>query len=85
MKKGRKTRIGRVVSNKMKKTIVVTVERRVKHPVLRKYFTKRLKYKVHDENNSCQVGDRVLIAETRPISREKTWALVQILVKAGEA
>lgn len=84
MKKGRKTRTGQVVSNKMQKTIVVMVTRRVKHPVLGKYFTKRLKYKVHDEKNESQIGDKVLITETKPISREKTWALVQILVKAGE-
>ena len=69
---------GRVVSNKMDKTIVVMVERRVKHPVYSKYITKSTKIKAHDETNQCNMGDTVTISETRPLSKTKTWALVSI-------
>lgn len=77
-----KTRIGVVVSNKMDKTAVVTVDRRVQHPKYKKFLTRRERYKVHDEGNQCQVGDRVLIAECRPLSRDKRWRLSQVLNKA---
>lgn len=69
---------GRVVSNKMDKTITVLVERRVKHPVYGKYLTRSTKLHAHDEDNRCQIGDVVTIRETRPISKSKTWALVAI-------
>lgn len=77
-----RTKSGRVVSNKMDKTITVLVERRVKHPVYGKYMTKSSRLKAHDENNSCNEGDLVTIKETRPLSKSKTWALVQIEEKA---
>lgn len=69
---------GKVVSDKMDKTIVVLVERRVKHPVYGKYITKSSKIKAHDESNECKMGDMVTISETRPLSKTKTWTLVQI-------
>jgi len=78
----RKTRIGRVVSDKMDKTIVVAVENRVKHPVIGKIVKRTYKLKAHDEENSCGVGDRVRVMETRPLSKEKRWRLVTILEKA---
>ncbi|MBI2369938.1 MAG: 30S ribosomal protein S17 [Deltaproteobacteria bacterium] len=78
-----KTRIGTVVSNKMQKTVVVTVERMVQHPRFKKFVRKRVKYKAHDEQNACQVGDRVLIVETRPLSKEKRWRVREILQRAG--
>ncbi len=77
-----KTRIGVVVSNKMDKTAVVTVDRRVQHPKYKKFLTRRERYKVHDERNQCGIGDRVLIAECRPLSRDKRWRLSQVLDKA---
>ncbi len=77
----RKSRVGVVVSNKMDKTIVVAVERRVKDPVYKKYVKQTRKFMAHDEKNECDVGDRVRIMETRPLSRNKTWRLVQILEK----
>jgi small subunit ribosomal protein S17 len=73
-----RTKSGRVVSDKMNKTITVLVERRVKHPVYGKYLTRSTKIKAHDEDNSCGEGDLVTIKETRPISKCKTWALVRI-------
>jgi small subunit ribosomal protein S17 len=73
---------GVVVSNKMDKTIVVRAERLVKHPVFHKYVRKHVKYKAHDEKNQSQVGDTVLIIESRPLSREKRWRMLQILEKA---
>jgi len=80
---GKKTTIeGIVVSNKMDKTIVVRVERLVKHPIFHKYVKRFVKYKAHDEGNGCQIGDRVLIAESRPLSKEKRWRMVQIVEKA---
>lgn len=73
---------GVVVSNKMDKTIVVRVERLVKHTAFHKYIKRYVKYKAHDEHNRCQVGDKVLIMESRPLSREKRWRMVEILEKA---
>lgn len=78
-----KTKIeGIVISSKMNKTIVVRVERLVKHPVFHKYIKRHVKYKAHDEANVCQIGDRVTIAESRPLSKEKRWRMVQIVEKA---
>ena len=73
---------GVVVSSKMDKTIVVRAERLVKHTVFHKYIKRYVKYKAHDEQNSCKVGDKVLIIESRPLSREKRWRMVEILGKA---
>jgi len=78
----RKTRVGTVVSDKMDKTIVVQVERRIRHPLYGRIITRRRKFKVHDENNAASVGDRVRIMETRPLSKEKRWRLVEIVEKA---
>lgn len=73
---------GRVVSDKMDKSIVVAIERRVKHPVYGKYITRTTKLHAHDEDNSCKAGDTVIIRETRPVSKTKTWALVEIVERA---
>lgn len=73
---------GVVVSNEMDKTIVVRSERLVKHPVFHKYIRRYVKYKAHDENNSCNIGDKVLIVESRPLSREKRWRMREILERA---
>jgi len=73
---------GVVVSSKMDKTVVVRVERLVKHSAFHKYIKRYVKYKAHDERNVCQVGDKVLIAESRPLSREKRWRMLEILEKA---
>ncbi|EEI91643.1 30S ribosomal protein S17 [Sphingobacterium spiritivorum ATCC 33300] len=81
-RKLRKTRIGLVVSNKMDKSIVVTVERKVKHPIYGKFVKKTTKFKAHDEENTCGIGDTVLIMETRPLSKTKNWRLVEILERA---
>jgi small subunit ribosomal protein S17 len=78
----RKTREGLVVSDKMDKTVVVAVEDRVKHPLYGKVIRRTTKYKAHDEQNSCGVGDRVLLMETRPLSASKRWRVVEILEKA---
>ena len=78
----RKTRIGRVVSDKMDKTIVVAVEDSYRHPLYKKIIRRTVKFKAHDENNECKVGDRVMIMETRPLSKDKRWRLVQIVEKA---
>ena len=75
----RKTQIGVVVSDKMEKTVVVKVARIVKHPVYNKYMRRTDKYKAHDENNSCKIGDRVIIVETRPLSKDKCWKVRQII------
>ncbi len=75
----RKTKVGVVTSDKMDKTIVVLVERITRYPIYKKYIRKRKKYKAHDEKNECLVGDRVLISETRPLSKEKRWKVLQIL------
>ncbi|WP_055482780.1 30S ribosomal protein S17 [Sphaerimonospora mesophila] len=78
----RKTREGLVVSDKMDKTVVVAVEDRVKHPLYGKVIRRTTKYKAHDEQNACGVGDRVLLMETRPMSATKRWRIVEILEKA---
>jgi len=78
----RKTRVGMVVSNKMEKTIVVVVERRVLHPVYKKYVKSRSRYMAHDSSNSARVGDHVLIVETRPVSKNKCWRLKEIIRRA---
>ncbi|MGB7604890.1 MAG: 30S ribosomal protein S17 [Lutisporaceae bacterium] len=78
----RKTRIGKVVSNKMDKTIVVTIETLVRHPLYKKSVKRTTKFKAHDENNECNIGDTVKIMETRPLSKEKRWRLVEIMEKA---
>ena len=78
----RKTRVGKVVSNKMDKTIVVAVEDHVKHPLYKKIVKRTYKLKAHDENNECNIGDRVKIMETRALSKNKRWRLVEILEKA---
>ena len=78
----RKTRIGMVVSDKMDKTIVVEVSRRVKHAMYGKFLKRRVRYQAHDENNECKVGDQVLIEETRPMSRHKRWRLKSTIKKA---
>ena len=78
----RKERIGNVVSNKMEKTITVSVERKIKHPMYGKFVSQSKKYAVHDEKNECNVGDTVKIMETRPLSKNKRWRLVEILEKA---
>ncbi len=78
----RKTRTGMVVSDKMDKTVVVEVKRLVAHPLYHKIIRRRAKIKAHDPLNACQVGDKVLIEETRPLSRDKNWRIKQILEKA---
>ena len=79
-----RTLTGRVISNKMDKSIVVKIERRVKHPVYGKYVSKTTKIKAHDEKNECNEGDKVTIAESRPISKTKSWTLVKIEERAVE-
>ena len=78
----RKTRTGRVTSDKMDKTIVVSVETSVRHPLYGKIVKKTYKLKAHDEENQCGIGDRVRVMETRPLSKEKRWRLVEVLEKA---
>ena len=78
----RKTRVGRVVSDKMQKTIVVAIEDNIKHPLYKKVIKKTVKFKSHDENNECRIGDKVEIMETRPLSKDKNWRLVRIIEKA---
>ena len=78
----RKTRVGKVVSNKMQKTIVVAIEDHVKHPLYGKIVKRTYKLKAHDENNECRIGDRVKVMETRPLSKDKRWRLVEIIEKA---
>ena len=78
----RKTRVGKVVSDKMDKTIVVAVEDRVPHPLYKKIKKRTYKLKAHDENNECGVGDRVRVMETRPLSKDKRWRLVEVIEKA---
>ena len=77
----RKVRIGKVISNKMDKTIVVAVENHVKHPLYGKIVKRTYKLKAHDENNECQIGDTVKVAETRPLSKDKRWRLVEVVEK----
>ena len=78
----RKTRTGKVVSNKMDKTIVVAVVDNVKHPLYGKIVKRTYKLKAHDENNECNIGDRLKVMETRPLSKDKRWRLVEIIEKA---
>ena len=78
----RKTRVGIVTSDKMDKTVVVTIKNRVRHPLYNKIVNDTVKYKAHDENNECGVGDKVLIMECRPYSKDKRWRVVEIIVKA---
>ncbi len=78
----RKTRVGKVVSNKMDKTIVVAIADNVKHPMYGKVIKRTVKFKAHDENNECNEGDTVMIMETRPLSKDKRWRLVEIIEKA---
>jgi small subunit ribosomal protein S17 len=78
----RKTEVGKVVSNKMDKTIVVAVEDSVKHPIYKKVIKRTVRLKAHDENNECSIGDRVRVMETRPLSKDKRWRLVKIMEKA---
>ena len=85
MEKKRKTRLGLVVSNKMDKTAVVTVETLRRHPLYKKTIKRAVRYKVHDENNECQLGDKVKIIECRPLSRHKRWRVMAILSKGEVA
>jgi len=78
----RKTRVGKVISDKMDKTIVVAIEDSVKHPLYKKVVKRTYKLKAHDENNECNIGDKVEVMETRPLSKDKRWRLVQIVEKA---
>ena len=78
----RKTRVGKVVSDKMDKTIVVAIEDNVKHPLYKEIIKNTVKFKAHDENNECHIGDRVLVMETRPLSKDKRWRVVEIIEKA---
>ena len=78
----RKTRVGRVVSDKMDKTVVVAIEDNVKHPLYKKIIKNTIRLKAHDESNACGNGDKVLIMETRPLSKEKRWRVVEIIEKA---
>lgn len=78
----RKTLVGKVVSDKMEKTIVVAIEDSVKHPLYNKVVKRTVKFKAHDENNEAGIGDRVKIMETRPLSKDKRWRLVEIIEKA---
>ena len=78
----RKTRVGKVVSDKMDKTIVVAIEDHIKHPLYGKIVKKTVKLKAHDEKNECGIGDKVKVMETRPLSKDKRWRLVEIIEKA---
>lgn len=78
----RKTRVGKVVSNKADKTIIVSIERQVAHPLYRKYFKQTTKVMAHDPNNECNIGDTVKVIEHRPLSARKRWALVEIIKRA---
>ena len=78
----RKTMVGKVVSYKMDKTVVVSIQDNVKHPLYKKIIKRTVKFKAHDEKNECGIGDRVMIMETRPISKDKNWRVVQIVEKA---
>ncbi len=78
----RKTRTGKVVSDKMDKTVVVAIEDNVKHPLYKKIIKNTIRFKAHDEENACKVGDRVLVMETRPLSKDKRWRVVEIIEKA---
>ncbi len=85
MEKKHKTRVGRVVSNKMDKTVVVTVETLRHHPLYKKTIRRAVKFKAHDEKNECRLGDTVKIIETRPLSKEKRWRVAEIITKGEVA
>ena len=78
----RKTRVGKVVSDKMDKTVVVAIQDNVRHPLYKKIVKRTKKFKAHDEQNACGIGDKVLIMETRPLSKDKRWRVVEIVEKA---
>ena len=78
----RKVRVGKVVSDKMDKTVVVAIQDNVKHPLYKKIIKRTVKLKAHDEQNACGIGDRVLVMETRPLSKDKRWRVVEIVEKA---
>ena len=78
----RKTRVGKVISDKMDKTIVVAIEDHVKHPLYKKIVKRTYKLKAHDENNECNIGDKVKVMETRPLSKDKRWRLVEVVERA---
>ena len=78
----RKTMVGKIVSDKMDKTVVVAIEDSVKHPLYNKIVKRTYKLKAHDENNECKIGDKVKVMETRPLSKDKRWRLVEIIEKA---
>ncbi|MCM1577332.1 MAG: 30S ribosomal protein S17 [Ruminococcus sp.] len=78
----RKTRVGKVVSDKMDKTVVVAIQDNVKHPLYKKIIKRTIRLKAHDENNECRIGDRIEVMETRPLSKDKRWRLVRIIEKA---
>ncbi|MCX7857382.1 MAG: 30S ribosomal protein S17 [Deltaproteobacteria bacterium] len=80
----KKKMVGTVISNKMQKTVVVEVEKLLKHPKYKKYLKRKKRYKAHDEKNECQIGDKVLIVESRPISKEKRWIVKQIIERKSE-
>ena len=81
MEKKRKTKLGRVVSNKMDKTVVIVVETSKRHPLYKKIIKRTVKYKAHDEKNECGIGDIVRVVETRPLSKEKRWRVAEIITK----
>ncbi len=81
-RRNKKILVGRVVGNKMEKTVVIRIERRKLHPLYKKYITRTKKIKAHDEGNLCQIGDLVKVVESRPLSKDKRWRLVEILEKA---
>ncbi|MCP4537312.1 MAG: 30S ribosomal protein S17 [Chloroflexi bacterium] len=83
MSERRKVLVGRVTSDKMDKTAIVVVERTVRHPLYGKVLRRKKKYKAHDEENACQIGDRVRIIESRPVSREKRWRVVEVLERVA--
>lgn len=78
----RKTQVGTVVSDKMDKTVVVAIQDHVRHPLYKKIIKRTVKLKAHDENNECRMGDRVMVMETRPLSRDKRWRVAQIIERA---
>jgi small subunit ribosomal protein S17 len=82
MKGLRKTKTGVVVSNKMDKTVVVSTYRTTRHPIYRKYIKRKVRFKAHDEQNTCQIGDTVMVQETRPLSKEKCWKVMEVLKRA---
>jgi len=82
--KSRRTVVGRVVSDKMDKTVSIAIERLVKHPVVGKYIRRTSKFMAHDENNECRIGDRVTISECRPIAKNKAWRVIDIIERAPE-